>query len=433
MRLLYTLVIFSLTPLVLFRLYFLGKKNKAYRQRWSERFGFVSWPKEAKPIIWVHAVSVGEVNAATPLVQQFLEKYTEHQLLITTVTPTGATTVNKRFGKDVMHLYLPYDLPFSVKRFLRIVKPEILVTMETEIWPNLYSACNQLDIPIFIINARLSQRAVKRYRLVSKLMTYTLSLVEIIAAQTHADAERFISFGANKEKVFVTGNIKFDISVPHSITEQAQSLKRYFSINRPIWIAASTHEGEEEIILDAHMKILEKYSDAVLILAPRHPDRADKVASYCKNRNLLYINRTNQTMFKPEHTVYILDTLGELQLHYAASQVAFVGGSLVASGGQNMMEPASLGLPVISGPHTFNFTEITDLLIKNNALIQVSDDKELTEQICKLFSDANLRFHIGELSKEVIELNKGNIEKLIELFDQYIPKRNATFVKNHNL
>lgn len=198
-------------------------KNPAYRSRWQERFGFITWDEVDKPVIWIHAVSVGEVNAATPIVNRLLEQYSEYQLLITTVTPTGAMTVEQHFGEDVRHLYLPYDLPFSVKRFINKIQPTLLITMETEIWPNLYQACKHADIPILIINARLSQKSAKGYQLVSGLMKQTLGLVEMIAAQTSDDAARFIAFGAPKEKVFVTGNLKFDITVPQSITEQAQS------------------------------------------------------------------------------------------------------------------------------------------------------------------------------------------------------------------
>lgn len=400
----------------------LGSKNPAYRQRWKERFGFLSWNKVDGPVIWIHAVSVGEVNAASPIIHKLLEEYTGHLLLVTTVTPTGSITVEKHFGNTVRHCYLPYDLPSSVNNFLNIVQPALLITMETEIWPNLYQACKYLEIPILIINARLSERSAKGYRLVSKLMRETLRLVDIIAAQTSNDAERFISFGAAREKVFVTGNLKFDINVPPSITEQAQSLKRYFSVNRPIWIAGSTHDGEDDIILSAHINILKVYPDAILIIAPRHPERSDKIASQCKELGLNFIKQSEQKTFTDSYNVYLLDTLGELQLHYAASQVAFVGGSLVATGGQNMMEPASLGLPVITGPHTFNFTEITELLSERDALIRVSNEQQLTQEVTRLLSDANERHRIGEIGREVIESNKGNIDRLMKLIEPYLSR-----------
>ncbi len=420
MRFIYTLVIYLLIPFVLLRLFFLGLKIPAYRTRWQERFGFFSWENKDKPVLWVHAVSVGEVNAATPIINFFLEQYSQYQILVTTVTPTGAYTIEQNYGNDVAHLYLPYDLPFSIKKFINTINPSILITMETEIWPNLYNVCEFSNIPILIVNARLSEKSSKGYRLVSGLMKQTLMKVNMIAAQTKKDAERFISFGADKDKVFVTGNLKFDITVPHSITEEAESLKRYFSVNRPIWIAASTQEGEEEIIIKAHKKILIEYPDAILILAPRHPERVNKVAILCESADIKYVKRTEQRSFSKGSSAYILDTLGELQLHYAASQIAFVGGSLVKTGGQNMMEPASLGLPVISGIHTYNFREITELLFEQGALISVSNEQELANEVCKLLSDANLRHNIGEKAQQVIEKNKGNIDRLIEIVEPYL-------------
>ncbi|MBL1140746.1 MAG: 3-deoxy-D-manno-octulosonic acid transferase [Proteobacteria bacterium] len=426
LRFLYTLVIYFLAPFVLLRLFWLGLKNPAYRTRWHERFGFLSWTSNSKPVLWIHAVSVGEVNAATPIITRLLKKYTHYQILVTTVTPTGAYTIEQHFGDEIRHLYLPYDLPFSVKRFLKIVKPSLLITMETEIWPNLYEACQNKGIPILIINARLSQKSSKGYQLVATLMKQTLSKVSVIAAQTNQDAERFISFGADQNKVVVTGNLKFDVKVPHSITEQAQSLKRYFSLNRPIWIAASTQEGEEEIVLKAHEMVLKKYPQAILILAPRHPERASKVSILCEAAGLNYVKRTDEMNFSQEFSVYILDTLGELQLHYAASQIAFVGGSLVNNGGQNMMEPASLGLPVISGLHTYNFTEITSLLLENDALLCVSESEELANEICMLLNDANRRHNMGERGRQVIESNRGNLTRLMEVIEPYL-SQHATY------
>jgi 3-deoxy-D-manno-octulosonic-acid transferase len=420
LRLIYTLVIYLLTPFVLLRLFWLGSKNPNYKSRWQERFGFFLWRKTNKPVIWVHAVSVGEVNAATPIINNLLERYSNYQLLITTVTPTGAITVEQHFGDDVQHLYLPYDLPFAVKKFIKIIQPSLLITMETEIWPNLYQACEKSKIPILIINARLSEKSAKGYRLVSGLMKDTLNKVDIIAAQTNKDANRFVSFGAEKEKVIVAGNLKFDINIPLSITEQAQSLKRYFSINRPVWIAASTQEGEEELVLRSHGMVLKKYPDAILILAPRHPERIHKVATLCNANGFKYIKRTDQKNFSEEMNIYLLDTLGELRLHYAASQLAFVGGSLVNTGGQNMMEPASLGVPVITGSYTYNFVEITELLTEENALIRVQDELQLANEVCRLLGDANLRHNIGEKGRQVVESNKGNVKRLMKIIKPYL-------------
>ena len=431
MRYLYTFIIFILVPVALFRLFLFGSKNFAYRQRWKERFGFLSWEKKDNPVIWIHAVSVGEVNAASPLISGLLEEYPNHLLLVTTVTPTGATIVEKITNSNVKHRYLPYDLPFSVKKFLNIVKPSILLTMETEIWPNLYQTCSDLKIPILIINARLSQRSAKRYRFVSKLMKKTLSLVDIIAAQTKIDAGRFISLGVSSEKVLITGNLKFDVNLPPNLKEQAQSVKRYFSEVRPVWIAASTHYGENEIILKAHIQVMKVSPDAILILAPRHPEQTDKIEFLCKELQLNFVKHSNQKMFTIERSVYILDTLGELLLHYAASQVAFVGGSLIAKGGQNIIEPASLGLPVITGPYMFNFTEINELLSEQDAITYVSNEHELTQKVCMFLSNDNERHGTGETGRKVVENNKGNIIKIMKIIKPYLSDQDATFIVNN--
>jgi 3-deoxy-D-manno-octulosonic-acid transferase len=428
LRYLYTLIIYILTPVVLLRLLWLGFKNPAYRKRWQERFGYFSWSNVDKPVLWIHAVSVGEVNAATPIINRISEEYSQYQILVTTVTPTGAYTLEQHFGDKIEHLYLPYDLPFSVKRFVKTIKPTLLITMETEIWPNLYNICHRSNIPILIINARLSEKSFKGYQLVSELMEQTLNKVNVIAAQTKKDAERFISSGAKQDKVVVAGNLKFDVNIPHSITEEAQSLKRYFSVNRPIWIAASTQEGEEEIVLKAHGEILKKFPEAILILAPRHPERVNKVSGLCDAMSIEYVRRTDNRSFSSDLNVYILDTLGELQLHYAASQIAFVGGSLVNTGGQNMMEPASLGLPVISGLYTYNFTEITKLLSANDALISVSNAQDLANGVCSLFEDANYRHNMGDKGRQVIEANRGNIKKLMMVIEPYL-SADATYCK----
>ncbi|MDP7195438.1 MAG: 3-deoxy-D-manno-octulosonic acid transferase, partial [SAR202 cluster bacterium] len=299
-------------------------KYPSYRAKWHERFGFINWKNSNKPLIWIHAVSVGEVNAAKPIVSFLLKKYPHYQIIITTVTPTGANTVLQCYDDNVKNFYLPYDVPFCVRKFIQKINPSILITMETEIWPNLYQTCHYVNVPIFIINARLSQKSMKGYQLVSTLTKNTLKFVDKIAAQTEVDAERFIALGAQHEKVSVVGNLKFDIAIPQSIKEEAEPLRHYFSVNRPVWMAASTHPGEEEIILNAHKRILSKYPDAILILAPRHPERSEKLSLLCKKMNFSLVRRTEEISFDSNHNVFLLDTLGELQLYYAASEVAFV-------------------------------------------------------------------------------------------------------------
>ncbi len=395
-------------------------KYPSYRAKWHERFGFINWKNSNKPLIWIHAVSVGEVNAAKPIVSFLLKKYPHYQIIITTVTPSGANTVLQCYDDNVKNFYLPYDAPFCVRKFIQKINPSILITMETEIWPNLYQTCHYANVPIFIVNARLSQKSMKGYQLVSTLTKNTLKFVDKIAAQTEVDAERFIALGAQHEKVSVVGNLKFDIAIPQSIKEEAEPLRHYFSVNRPVWMAASTHPGEEEIILNAHKRILSKYPDAILILAPRHPERSEKLSLLCKKMNFSLVRRTEEISFDSNHNVFLLDTLGELQLYYAASEVAFVGGSLVNTGGQNMLEPASLNLPIITGPYAYNFFEVSRLLLENEALLLAANDEQLALNVIELLSDANRRHVMGERAKAVILVNRGSSERAAALIEPYL-------------
>ena len=421
MRYFYTIVIYFLLPFILLRLLLVSFKYSSYRNKWHERFGFITWKKSGRRVIWIHAVSVGEVNAARPIADFLLKEYSHLQIVFTTVTPTGAKTVENQFGKNVSHFYLPYDIPYCVKRFIKAINPCILITMETEIWPNLYQTCHQFRVPILLVNARLSQKSMRGYKLFSGLIDSTIKLVDKIAAQTQVDADRFIMLGASNKDVSIAGNLKFDIDIPHSIKEEAEPLRHDFSVNRSIWMAASTNEGEEEIILDAHKKVLSVYSNAILILAPRHPERADKIFTMCKKMGFLTTRRTEHESFSEKHNVFLLDTMGELQLYYAASEIAFVGGSLVNTGGQNMLEPAALNLPLITGPYTYNFLEVRKLLLESNALIQVSNYLELSEKVIELIGDANLRHNLGERARAVVLANRGSSQRAIDIIKPYLP------------
>ena len=421
MRYFYTTIIYFLLPFILLRLLLVSFKYSSYRKKWYERFGFISWKKSSKRVVWIHAVSVGEVNAARPIVDFLLKEYNHLQIIFTTVTPTGAITVEHKFGKNASHFYLPYDIPYCVKRFIKTINPCMLITMETEIWPNLYQTCHGFGVPILLVNARLSQKSMRGYKLFPDLIASTIKLVDKIAAQTKLDADRFTLLGAENKDVLVVGNLKFDIDIPQSIKEEAEPLRHDFSVNRSIWMAASTNEGEEEIILDAHKKVLSVYSNAILILAPRHPERADKVFTMCKKMGFFTTRRTDHESFTEKHDVFLLDTLGELQLYYAASEIAFIGGSLVDTGGQNMLEPAALNLPLITGPYTYNFLEVRKLLIENKALIQVSNYLELSEKVIELIGDANLRHNLGERAKDVVLANRGSSERTIDIIKPYLP------------
>ena len=429
MRFLYTIVITVILPFALLRLFILGFRNSAYRERWQERLGLFRFRAQGAPVIWLHAVSVGETNAASPLLAKLLQEYPGYRILVTTVTPTGAQTLNMHFGEEIDHLYFPFDLPFIVRRFLNAVQPSLLVLMETEIWPNLCFECKRRQIPVMLINARLSEKSARRYRQVASLTNDTLNNISLIAAQTKNDGERFVLLGMPQDKIVITGNLKFDVAIPQSVSEQSEVIKRYFSTNRLVWIAASTQEGEEEAVLDAHLSILERRPDVILILAPRHPERANKIAALCVERRLKFLRKTDRLPFAAGHQVFLLDTLGELQAHYAAADVAFVGGSLVNRGGQNMMEPASLGIPVLAGPFTYNFTEITQMLMDAGGLQVVHDTRELSELVCKFLDDANLRHDAGEKARLVIKANQGNLPKIMDLFAGFLSS-SATYTKN---
>lgn len=416
----YTSALYLLVPLVLVRLLWLGKKNPAYHLRWRERFGYVTVLEGNKPIIWIHAVSVGEIQASRPLVEYLNQHYPDYQILVTTVTPTGAATAAQIYGGIIQHRYFPYDLPGAVKRFLASVNPVILLILETEIWPNLYRQCRAADIPVLLLNARLSERSLRGYRLLKSLTQQTLKDTRCIAAQSTADAKRFIEAGAPADRVMMMGNLKFDISIAASVVEQGAVIRRKFMVNRPIWIAASTHQGEESLLLDALTIVRQNLPDSLLVIAPRHPERFQSVIDLCVKRGFHTVSYTQQDSYDPNAQVFVLDTLGQLLMYYAAADIAFVGGSLVPVGGHNMLEPACLGLPVLTGSYLFNFTEIASLLANVDALIQVTSAEQLASKVLELFSDGNQRYNMGLRAKQVVLENQGSINKVDRLLKQYL-------------
>ncbi len=420
MRRIYSFILYLIVPFVLLRLFWLGFRNPDYRRRWKERFGFPDKITSHDKLIWLHAVSVGEVQASRPLVNALLEEYPDYKILITTMTPTGADSVKQYFGDSVTHLYLPYDLPVSIKHFISVIEPSILIVMETELWPNLFHYCHEKNIPVIVVNARMSEKSAKGYRRFSSFTHSTLENISLVVAQGKKDAERMIALGADEDKVIVTGNLKFDIHLPHSVSEQAQALRRYFSVNRPVWIAASTHEGEEKIILDAFDRVLQQHPQCLLVIVPRHPERSAAVRELCAKRNHKVLSKSDNRECDADVKVFILDTLGELLMYYAAADVAFVGGSLTETGGHNMLEPACLGLPVIMGPHVFNFQEISQLLLDEGAAWKVSNIIELSGRVSGLLGDANLRHSTGELGRDIVLKNRGNVEKIMELIRDFI-------------
>ena len=423
-RFLYSLILYVSVPLVLLRLLWRGRLNHDYWFRWPERFGWFKTPSLSKPI-WIHAVSVGEVQAALPLIHELQSRYPNRSIIVTTTTPTGSSRVRAEFGDAVFHVYMPYDLPGAVERFLERVKPEFVLIMETELWPNLFYQCRQRDIPLVVANARLSPPSMEGYRRLSSLTSITLQQVDLIAAQSAADADRFNTLGMPPEKITVTGSIKFDLNIPDTIHEQGKSLRQSFGEGlsgeqRPVWIAASTHEGEDEKILEAFTIVREKVPGVLLMLVPRHPERFSTVATLCEKAGFNVVRRTEEKTCDSNVQVFVGDTLGEMLLFFAAADVAFVGGSLVPTGGHNVLEPAALGLPVLTGSHMFNFAEISKAMCEAGALQQVENGEQLAAAVVDLLLHPETRQTMGEQGKKLVAENRGSLERLLGLVKPYL-------------
>ncbi|TVO72444.1 lipid IV(A) 3-deoxy-D-manno-octulosonic acid transferase [Sedimenticola selenatireducens] len=418
MEFLYTIILYLSLPVILLRLYWRSLKNPKYRSRIGERFGRVSIPA-INNCLWLHTVSVGETQAAEPLVRKLQETYPDLQIVITTTTPTGADRVKKLFGDSVIHLYFPYDLPFAVRGFLNATRPKLLVMMETEIWPNLLAECELRAIPTILANARLSERSAKGYARLGVFSRQTFGRIGMVAAQSPADAERFLGLGVQSDRVRVAGSIKFDIRVPAIVKEQAEALRRTWG-GRPVWVAASTREGEEELILAAHRKVMQQLPQALLVIVPRHPERFDKIALLCQRDGFTFARRSLNDLCRTETAVFLGDTMGELMLFLSAADVAFVGGSLVPTGGHNVLEPAALGLPVVFGPHMFNFAMISRMLLAENAAVEVSSYNDLSRWVIDWLSDANLRAAYGENALRVVEANRGAMDRLFDILQEYL-------------
>lgn len=421
MRAVYTLLLYLLSPLVLARLWWRGRRNPGYRRRWKERFGFIPALPEL-PVIWLHAVSVGEAQAAQPLVKRLLAEYPDHRILMTTTTPTGADQVRRLFDGEVVHRYFPYDLPPIVRRYLDAVHPRLVLVMETEIWPNLLAACKDREIPVVLVNARLSPRSARGYRGLGSLTRQALEKLSYIAAQTADDAGRFSALGAPRDRIVETGSLKFDIRLPASVTEQAEVLRLAWGLDRPVWVAASTHDGEEQQVLAAHARVLEAFPQALLVLVPRHPERFGAVTEMVKNAGYRYRCRSTQGAAEPATQVYVGDTMGELPMFFAAADVAFVGGSLVGVGGHNVLEPAALGVPVIFGPHMFNFAVIADLFLAQGAARRVTDEAELAAVVSEWLGDSGTRARVGDAGRRVVKANRGALDRTLHLIGRVLSR-----------
>ncbi|MDM3872295.1 lipid IV(A) 3-deoxy-D-manno-octulosonic acid transferase [Porticoccus sp. W117] len=420
-RALYTIAFYLAVPLVLLRLLLRGRKAPAYRKRWGERFGFVPRLKADK-VIWVHSVSVGETLAAVPLIKQLQQRYPNAQLVVTTMTPTGSERVVASFGDSVYHVYAPYDLPDVVARFLKRVQPDVLVIMETELWPNLVLGCAKRDIPVVVANARLSQKSADGYAKMPALMQSLLANISAVAAQHSDDGQRFLDLGLPEKSLSITGNIKFDLLLTDDVRQKANDLKQQWrgDNQRPVWLVASTHRGEDEVILDSFQELLKYHDDLLLVLVPRHPERFDEVAQLCESRKLT-VTRRSEAVAPADSQVLLGDTMGELLAFCGASDVVFMGGSLVPVGGHNLIEPAAWGVPVLSGSHLFNFAEASRLLLSAEGMVVCDNSEQIAAEMESLLNDPQRRVAMGEAAQAVAEQNRGALQRLMTVIEDTSP------------
>lgn len=420
MRFLYTIIFYLLLPFILLRLWIKNRQIPNGLQFWHERLGFALRPF-APGGIWVHAVSVGESLAAIPLIKLLQQRYPETPIIVTNETKTGAERIRVELGDSVTQLYFPYDLPLVLRRFFKALQPKLLILIETELWPNLLVSCQLYQVPVVLVNARLSERSAKSYRRILPLMHKMLNSINLIAAQFQADADRFIALGFPAEKIRVTGSLKFDLTLPLSLTEQAQHWRKIWGENRPVWIAASTHPGEEEFILQAFTEARRFFPDLLLVSIPRHVDRVPQLEQLYNSQTYKIIKRSDHNQSKMSGVdIFIGDTMGELLIFYAAADLAFIGGSLVEKGGQNPLEPATIGLPILTGPYTFNFATITEQLKQRHVEIQVTNAKELAEQVIALLSDPERRQQMSHEAKKFVADNKGSVLKQMQLIENLL-------------
>ena len=421
-RTLYSCLFYLALPLVALRLWLRARKAPAYAKRVSERFSY-GLPVLKPGGIWVHAVSVGESIAAAPMIRGLLERHPGLPITVTCMTPTGSERIQALFANEprIQHCYLPYDLPCAAKRFLDRAQPRLAVIMETELWPNHIHQCAKRGIPVALANARLSARSAKGYGRFAKLTAPMLAEMSLFAVQTATEAERFRSLGARPETVEVTGSIKFDLTIDPQLLERASALREQWQASeRPVWIAASTHEGEDEVVLAAHRQLLASYPNALLILVPRHPERFNTMFELCQQQGFATVRRSSGAPVNAQTSVLLGDTMGELLFLYALADSAFVGGSLVPNGGHNLLEPAALAKPVISGPHLFNFLEIAAMMREAGALREVEDAEGLAEAVRQLFELPQDARKMAQAGLKVMQGNQGALKRLLDGLDGLI-------------
>ena len=422
-RFFYNLVFTLAIPFILIRMWLRGGANPGYRQRWAERFAFFTFKGKAHGIL-VHSVSVGETLAAEPLVRSLLAAHRDSTLTITTTTPTGSDQVKRIYAQElasgrIFHVYLPYDLPWLMARFVAKINPSLCIIMETELWPNIIRSCNKKHIPIILANARLSEKSAKGYAKFSKLTQPMLQGLDLVAAQHRSDAQRFIDLGINENKVEVTGSIKFDIAVPAQIAEQSLALKSQWGEDRLVLVLVSSHDGEDDLLLASYQALLADFPKLLLVLVPRHPERFDEVAALVLDRDLHLVRRSEafekgNLQANPMTQVYLADTMGEVLLLLACADIAIIGGSFIEHGGHNPLEACALAKPVVMGPSDYNFAAITQQLIDQGAM-QQAPRAQLTVCLKQLLERPQLRQEMGINGQRVVADNQGAVARLTQL------------------
>ena len=419
-RFTYTLLLYLLLPFTPLKLLWRSIRQPAYLQHWGERYGFYK-RQTKKPLIWLHCVSVGETRAAAPLVEELRKRYPQHQILITHATPTGRETGQQLFGKSVEQAYLPYDVPGAMNRFLDHFQPELGLLMETELWFNLIAACRQRNIPLLLVNARLSHKSADGYAKIAQLAAQGLRELTAIAAQTEQDAVRLQNLGA--DHVEVLGNLKFDVVPPADTITQGKKLRSLFGKSRPVFLAASTREGEEAIILEAIAAA--QIPQLLTIIVPRHPQRFDEAANLLTKRGINFARRSqlaNSTEGRSTkaNTVILGDSMGELFSYYAACDVAFIGGSLLPYGGQNLIEACIMGKPVLVGPHTYNFELATAQAVAICAAWRVDNSTDLAAALQRLFGNKKICRSMGLASSKFSSSASGAAHRIADLAGRYL-------------
>jgi len=423
MRLLYTLLLTLVSPFFLYSLYKSKPNKPKFGKRWKEHFGFTPALKTEKNntdnsyVVWFHTVSVGETIAATPLIKAYSKQYPTHTIVITTTTSTGAEQAQK-IGDITQHRYMPIDFAWTVRRFIKKIQPQKLFIMETELWPNTLHNVAKSGIPITVINARLSQRSANRYAKFPSVFNLLSSNINKVLCQHQEDAQRFIKLGLSKEKVEVTGSIKFDIEVSQQVKDQAKQLRENLGADRPIWIAASTHQGEDEQILTAHQEILKTFPKALLIIVPRHPERFNDVFLLCQQYFQIEKRSTDKNVTSKQQ-VYLADTMGEMLTLLGAADICFMGGSLIGSkvGGHNLLEPAALGIPSLIGSSYYNFKEITEQLLNVDACFICRDSEAICKSVTYLLNNKYLQKKSGEAALKIIIQNRGALKNTLNLLN----------------